>query len=107
MDKSTRFTGVNSIKFYRQFQDDAACLEYLASIKWPDGTYVCKKCGHTKYCKGKKSFSRRCIKCTATSMNLIQQTVRISDSLDYQIYTKRFSATSAFILQYGVRSPAW
>ena len=63
MDKSTKFTGVNSIKFNRQFQDDAACLEYLASIKWPDGTFVCKKCGHTKYCKGKKSFSRRCIKC--------------------------------------------
>ena len=27
----------------------------------------------------------------ATSMNFIQQTVRISDSPDYQIYTKRFN----------------
>jgi hypothetical protein len=63
MDKSIKFTGVNSIKFNRQFQDDSACFEYLAAIKWPDETYVCKKCGHTKYCKGKKPFSRRCIRC--------------------------------------------
>jgi len=63
MDKSTKFTGVNSIKFNRQFQDDAACFEYLAAIKWPDEAYVCKKCGHTKYCIGKKPFSRRCIRC--------------------------------------------
>jgi hypothetical protein len=63
MDKSTKFTGVNSIKFNRQFQDDAACFEYLTAIKWPDEAYVCKKCGHTKYCIGKKPFSRRCIRC--------------------------------------------
>jgi hypothetical protein len=63
LDKSIKFTGVNSIKFNRQFQDDAACFEYLAAIKWPDETYACNKCGHTKYCKGKKPFSRRCIRC--------------------------------------------
>lgn len=63
MDKSIKFTGVNSIKFNRQFQDDAACFEYLAAIKWSDKTYACNKCGHTKYCKGKKPFSRRCIRC--------------------------------------------
>lgn len=63
MDKRIKFTGVNSIKFNQQFQDNTACLEYLAAIKWPDETYACKKCGHTKYCKGKKPFSRRCIRC--------------------------------------------
>jgi len=63
MDKSIKFTGVNSIKFNQQFYDESACFEYLAAIKWPDQTYTCKKCGHSKYCKGKKPFSRRCIRC--------------------------------------------
>ena len=63
MGKSINFIGVNSIKFNRQFQDDPACFEYLAAIKWPDETYECKKCGHMKYCKGVKPFSRRCIRC--------------------------------------------
>jgi len=63
MGKSINFIGVNSIKFNRQFQDDAACFEYLAAIKWPDEIYVCKKCSHIKYCKGVKPFSRRCIRC--------------------------------------------
>lgn len=63
MDKKIRFVGVNSIKFNRQFKGDANCYEYLALIKWPDETFNCKKCNYTKYCIGKKPFSRRCLKC--------------------------------------------
>ena len=63
MEKRVKFTGVNSIKFNRQFKDDVCCYEYLASIKWKEDVHFCKKCSHTKYCKGKKPFSRRCIKC--------------------------------------------
>lgn len=37
-------------------------LGVLADIKWRDG-FVCRKCGHTHYCKGKKPHSRRCTKC--------------------------------------------
>jgi hypothetical protein len=62
MEKRTKFIGVNSIKFNRQFKDDSSCLEYLASIKWDSG-YKCKKCNCVKYCAGKRPFSRRCIKC--------------------------------------------
>ena len=62
MTKVSKFVGVNSIKFNQHFQDDSSCYEYLASLKW-DAGYNCKKCEGKKYCSGKKSFSRRCIKC--------------------------------------------
>ena len=63
MDKKFKFAGVNSIKFNRNFQTDSDCYEYLASIKWPNELFECKKCKYQKYCTGKKAFSRRCIKC--------------------------------------------
>jgi transposase-like protein len=62
MIERNRFIGVNSIKFGQRFKTDADCFEYLASIKWL-GEFSCKKCNYTKYCKGKKPFSRRCTKC--------------------------------------------
>ena len=30
------------------FPDDAACLNYLASLRWPDG-FVCPACGSNRY----------------------------------------------------------
>ena len=63
MDKKFSFVGVNSIKFNQWFKEDKDCYEYLASIKWAGNLYVCKKCRSTKYCIGKKPFSRRCLKC--------------------------------------------
>ncbi len=63
MEKRDRFVGVNSIKFNQQFKDNLSCFEYLALVKW-DAGYKCKKCGCEKFCKGKKPFSRRCIKCS-------------------------------------------
>ncbi len=41
---------------------ELAVLEALAAFKWKDG-FVCRKCGHTNYCSGKKPFSRRCTRC--------------------------------------------
>jgi len=38
------------------------CLSFIAEKKWETG-FVCKKCGHTNYCKGKTPFSRRCTRC--------------------------------------------
>lgn len=37
-------------------------LGMIASVKWSDG-FVCRKCGHTHYCKGKRPHSRRCTRC--------------------------------------------
>jgi hypothetical protein len=57
-----KYTGVNSIEFYKYFQTDNDCLKYLSAIKW-EIDYSCKKCGNTTYCKGEKPYSRRCNKC--------------------------------------------
>jgi ISXO2-like transposase domain len=56
------FTGVKVLDFTQRFKSDSDCLEYISLIKWENG-YVCKKCSSTTFCKGKKEFSRRCIKC--------------------------------------------
>ena len=57
------FRGVSSIRFYNRFKTDEDCYQYLAAIKWLDDRYVCKRCGTTNYCKGKKPYSRRCTRC--------------------------------------------
>lgn len=48
--------------FDTQFADDEACLSFLAAEKWREG-FVCRKCGHDHYCKGKRPFARRCTRC--------------------------------------------
>jgi len=63
MNERTQFKGVNSIKFNKEFSTDDDCYRYLAEIEWNETEFHCKKCGHTKYCKGVKPFSRRCMKC--------------------------------------------
>ena len=54
---------MNSIKFHNRFRSDDDCYQYLAAIKWPDDQFVCKRCGNTSYCKGKRPYSRRCTRC--------------------------------------------
>jgi hypothetical protein len=60
-------------KFKILYPGEEVCLELLSRKKWEKG-FVCKKCGNTNYCKGKKPFSRRCTKCkseeSATSNTL-------------------------------------
>ena len=63
MNERKQFKGVNSIKFYKAFSTDEDCYRYLADIKWGETGFICRKCGHTKYYKGVKPFSRRCMKC--------------------------------------------
>jgi predicted RNA-binding Zn-ribbon protein involved in translation (DUF1610 family) len=41
-----------SISFYewqQQFATDDACLEHLATLRWPEG-FQCPKCGHSTGC---------------------------------------------------------
>jgi len=45
-----------------ELEKEDVYLKMLADQKWVDG-FVCKKCGHTNYCKGKKPYSRRCTRC--------------------------------------------
>lgn len=63
MSKYLDFNSLNSIKFFRRFPNEDACHEYLSIAKWHSSGYRCKRCGHDKYCKGKRPFSRRCLSC--------------------------------------------
>ena len=46
----------------KQLDRQEGCLLYLEKVKWSNG-FVCRKCGHTNYCKGKTVGARRCTKC--------------------------------------------
>lgn len=63
MKKILDFKGVNAIQFHKRFPDDNACYEYLANAKWPTDNFICRKCFYDKYCRGKKPYSRRCLRC--------------------------------------------
>ncbi|MCD4790148.1 MAG: transposase [Bacteroidales bacterium] len=56
------FKNISIIEFDDLFSTDEKCFEFLAGKKWENG-FICRKCGHTNYCKGKKPYSRRCTKC--------------------------------------------
>ncbi len=56
------FSTIDPKRFTSEFSTEKQCLEFLANEKW-DKEFVCKKCGHTNYCKGKTPFSRRCTRC--------------------------------------------
>lgn len=57
-----RYESLTLFEFQQQFPDDQACYDHLAKLKWPDG-FICEKCGHTHYCKGKLDRTRQCTKC--------------------------------------------
>jgi hypothetical protein len=53
---------IGILEFNEHFNTEEKCLEYLADEKWKEG-FVCRKCGHTNFCRGKKPHSRRCTRC--------------------------------------------
>jgi transposase-like protein len=100
MNAREKYTGVNSIEFYKRFRTDEDCLQYLSEIKWQDG-YVCKKCGHRTFCKGEKAYSRRCVKCkydespTAQTMfDKIKFSLLIAFHICFKISTKKKGMSS-------------
>ena len=58
----TIFDNISVSEIEDFFSDEEKCLKYIADEKWKNG-FVCRKCGHTNYCAGKKPFSRRCTRC--------------------------------------------
>lgn len=100
METRNQFTGVNSIKFYNRFQSDEDCYKYLADIKWQDG-YVCKKCGNTHYCQGRKPYSRRCCRCkydesptTGTMFDKLKFPLLVAFHIAFKISTKKKGMSS-------------
>ena len=55
-------TPLSLFEFQSKFSTERDCLEYLSELKWKEG-FKCRKCSHTKYCKGIKEFDRQCTKC--------------------------------------------
>ncbi|MFR9586037.1 MAG: IS1595 family transposase [Rikenellaceae bacterium] len=100
MGRENKFRGVNSIKFNRYFQSDDDCYKYLADVKWADG-YVCRKCGHTKYYRGSKPHSRRCMKCkydesptAGTMFDKCKFSLLIAFHIAFKIATKKKGMSS-------------
>lgn len=95
-----KYTGVNSIAFYKRFQTDEDCLKYLSEIKWENG-FVCKKCGNTTFCKGKKNYSHRCNKCkydesptAGTMFDKLKFSLLIAFHICFKISTKKKGMSS-------------
>ena len=100
MEAREKYTGVNSIRFNRQFQTDADCYKYLSDMKWQSG-YICKKCGHSKYYKGSKPYSRRCMRCkydesptAGTMFDKCKFSLLIAFHIAFKISTKKKGMSS-------------
>lgn len=68
---------VNFGEFSQIYPDKDACLRYLAGLKWDQGGYRCRKCGHEKSCEAREPYARRCTRCryveSATAGTLLQK----------------------------------
>lgn len=62
VDLRSIFISMDSGHFKETFNTDEKCLQILASAKWQNG-FSCRKCGSTKYGRGKTPFARRCLSC--------------------------------------------
>ncbi|MDO7845263.1 7TM diverse intracellular signaling domain-containing protein [Hymenobacter sp. M29] len=64
-------------EFSQIYPDKDACLRYLADLKWAQGGYRCRKCGHEKSCEAREPHARRCTRCryveSATAGTLLQK----------------------------------
>jgi hypothetical protein len=88
--------------FKKLYPDEEDCLALLSEKKWHDG-FVCRKCGNTNYCKGKKPFSRRCTKCkteeSVTSNTLFHHCrIPLSEAFEITILNCLFPDISSYEL---------
>lgn len=112
METRTQYVGVNSIEFNKFFRTDEDCYRYLSSIKWStERPFTCKKCGHAKYGKGKKSYSRRCTKCNydesptaGTMFDKLKFPLLIAFHICFKISTKKKGMSSLELSEeFGLR----
>ena len=62
MELLNLFARIDRQQFSQLFDQEEKCLAILSGEKWKAG-FICRHCGNTNYCKGKKLFSRRCTRC--------------------------------------------
>ena len=96
-----KFRSLTVFEFQKLFHNDDACLEYLSDLKWRDG-FVCPKCGHTIYCRGKRKHDRQCTSChrsttpsSGTLFNKVKFSILKAFYIVYYISTskKKISST--------------
>lgn len=85
------FESLTLFEFQRLFPNDEACLAYLAKKKWENG-FICPRCGHNRYCKGNRPYSRQCTRCHYISSPT-------SGTLFHKV---KFSLLKAFYIVYYV-----
>lgn len=81
------FGSFTSEEFGAAFDTDEKCLKALSDAKWAQG-FVCRACGHTHYCQGTQTYSRRCTRCKKTesaTAHTIFHHCRISLPLAFEI----------------------
>jgi len=112
METRDIFKGVNSIRFYERFPNEKACYQYISEIKWMSG-FVCKKCGHTEYCAGRKPYSRRCTRCkydesptAGTMFDKCKFSIHLAFHLCFKISTKKKGMSSLELShEFDLRQP--
>lgn len=111
MNDILNFRGVNAIFFHQRFLNKEACYEYIAIAKWKDKEFICKKCGHTGYCKGKKPFSQRCLSCkydesptAGTAFDKMKFSLHIAFHIMFKISVrKKGLSTQELSKEFGLR----
>lgn len=95
---------INSVlrKFKMNYPSEEECLALLSDKKWESG-YVCRKCGNTNYCKGKKPYSRRCTRCkteeSVTSHTIFHHCrIPLTEALEITILNCMFPDISSYEL---------
>jgi len=85
------FKYIDPSRFKDNYATEEQCLSFLSDTKWSKG-FVCRKCGNTNYCSGKKPYSRRCTRCK-TEESATAHTV---------FHACKFPLPAAFELMYHV-----
>lgn len=80
---------VNPEEFNKIFPDELSCYRFISELKWGNG-YTCKKCGHEKFSRGKRPFSRKCTRCKHTE----------SPTTDTLFHALKFPIQKALYLTY-------
>lgn len=75
--------------FRARFSKVQQCVDYIASVKWANG-FICKQCGHNKYCNGSRYGDRQCTRCNkieSVTANTLFHSMKIPlDKALYMLY---------------------
>ncbi len=89
-------------EFHQMFPDDAACVAYLASWRWPDG-FVCPACSSRRHCRLRTRPLWECLDCghqaSVTAGTVLHRTRLPLTTWLYAIWVLAVRRTSVSALQ--------